>query len=101
MIASRRLPTSIDTDGNPTEDPKWGVLQPFGAMLCFGEHKGYGMAVACELLGGALTGSGKASKEQIQHAVRSELRLERLLEPYDVADAFAIALCHYHAVRIL
>jgi hypothetical protein len=24
----------------------------------FGEHKGYGMAVACELLGGALTGSG-------------------------------------------
>ncbi len=24
----------------------------------FGEHKGYGMAMACELLGGALTGSG-------------------------------------------
>src|SRR5688572_28444320 len=48
----------IDTDGNPTDDPKWGVLQPFGAMLCFGEHKGYGLAVACELLGGALTGGG-------------------------------------------
>ena len=48
-----------------------------------------------------LTGSGRASKEQIQHAVRSELRLDRLLEPYDVADAFAIALCHYHAARIL
>jgi uncharacterized oxidoreductase len=30
----------------------------FGALLAFGEHKGYGMAVACELLGGALTGSG-------------------------------------------
>ena len=27
-------------------------------MLPFGEHKGYGMAVACELLGGALSGSG-------------------------------------------
>ena len=26
--------------------------------MTFGEHKGYGMAVACELLGGALTGSG-------------------------------------------
>jgi uncharacterized oxidoreductase len=30
----------------------------FGALLAFGEHKGYGLAVACELLGGALTGSG-------------------------------------------
>jgi uncharacterized oxidoreductase len=27
-------------------------------MSCFGEHKGYGLAVACELLGGALTGGG-------------------------------------------
>lgn len=48
----------IDTDGNPTQDPRWGVLQPFGAMLTTGEHKGYGLAVACELLGGALTGGG-------------------------------------------
>jgi uncharacterized oxidoreductase len=30
----------------------------FGALLTFGEHKGYGMAVACELLGGALSGGG-------------------------------------------
>ena len=48
----------IDDQGNPTDDPKWGVVAPLGAMLCFGEHKGYGMAIACELLGGALTGSG-------------------------------------------
>jgi uncharacterized oxidoreductase len=26
--------------------------------VTFGEHKGYGMAVACELLGGALSGGG-------------------------------------------
>jgi uncharacterized oxidoreductase len=48
----------IDSDGNPTQDPRWGVLQPLGAMLTTGEHKGYGLAVACELLGGALTGGG-------------------------------------------
>jgi hydroxycarboxylate dehydrogenase B len=48
----------IDGDGNPTQDPRWGVLQPFGAMLTTGGHKGYGLAVACELLGGALTGGG-------------------------------------------
>jgi hydroxycarboxylate dehydrogenase B len=48
----------IDDEGNPTDDPRWGVVAPLGAMTCFGEHKGYGLAVACELLGGALTGGG-------------------------------------------
>ena len=46
-----------------------------------------------------LTGSGKASKEQMQHAVSRELGLERLLEPNDVADASAVALCLYHRLR--
>lgn len=46
-----------------------------------------------------LTGSGKASKEQIQAAVMNELGLDRVLEPNDVADAFAVALCHYHTAR--
>jgi uncharacterized oxidoreductase len=48
----------LDRQGNPTDDPRWGVVQPFGAMQTFGGHKGYGLAVACELLGGALTGGG-------------------------------------------
>jgi uncharacterized oxidoreductase len=52
----------IDEKGRPTTDPGVVVVpQPggmFGALMPFGEHKGYGMAVACELLGGALTGSG-------------------------------------------
>jgi crossover junction endodeoxyribonuclease RuvC len=46
-----------------------------------------------------LTGSGKASKEQMQHAVTRELGLDRLLEPNDVADASAVALCLYHRLR--
>jgi uncharacterized oxidoreductase len=52
----------IDEHGQPTTDPGVVVVpQPnglYGALMAFGEHKGYGMAVACELLGGALTGSG-------------------------------------------
>jgi uncharacterized oxidoreductase len=52
----------IDEKGQPTTDPGVVVVpQPggmFGALLAFGEHKGYGMAVACELLGGALTAGG-------------------------------------------
>ena len=54
--------TLIDERGHPTTDPGVVVVPQsnglFGALLAFGEHKGYGMAVACELLGGALTGSG-------------------------------------------
>jgi len=46
-----------------------------------------------------LTGSGKASKEQVQHAIQNELGLDYVLEPNDVADAFAVALCHYHCAR--
>lgn len=46
-----------------------------------------------------LTGSGRASKEQIQGAVKAELKLRRILEPNDVADASAIALCLYHGVK--
>jgi crossover junction endodeoxyribonuclease RuvC len=46
-----------------------------------------------------LTGSGKAPKLQIQHAIRTELGLDRLPEPHDVADACAVALCHYQIER--
>ena len=52
----------IDQQGRPTTDPGVVVVPQsnglFGALRAFGEHKGYGMAVACELLGGALTGNG-------------------------------------------
>jgi crossover junction endodeoxyribonuclease RuvC len=41
-----------------------------------------------------LTGSGRASKSQVQRAIQYELGLSQLPEPPDVADALAIALCH-------
>ena len=43
-----------------------------------------------------LTGSGRASKSQVQAAIRQELKLDQEPEPPDVADALAIALCHYY-----
>ena len=48
----------IDDQGVPTTDPRYGVIEPFGALRTFGLYKGYGLAVVCELLGGALTGGG-------------------------------------------
>jgi uncharacterized oxidoreductase len=60
----RKVPEGylIDEHGRPTTDPGVVVVPQsngqFGALMTFGDHKGFGMAVACELLGGALTGSG-------------------------------------------
>ena len=56
----------IDERGAPTNDPGVVVVpRPnaggaglFGALMTFGEYKGYGLALACELLGGALSGGG-------------------------------------------
>jgi uncharacterized oxidoreductase len=48
----------IDDHGKPTAEARFGVIEPFGALRTFGLHKGYGLAVVCELLGGALTGGG-------------------------------------------
>ncbi len=44
-----------------------------------------------------LTGSGTASKEQVQLAITRELSLDHVPEPNDVADACAVALCHWYA----
>ena len=46
----------IDNHGEPTSDPGYAVIEPFGALRTFGEHKGFGLALVCELLGGALAG---------------------------------------------
>ena len=43
-----------------------------------------------------LTGNGRAPKAQVQRAIQRELALAAAPEPPDVADALAIALCHYY-----
>ncbi len=47
-----------------------------------------------------VTGNGRAPKEQVQRTIQRELRLAKLPEPPDVADAIAIALCHYYVQAI-
>lgn len=48
----------IDEEGRPTNDPSVMFRSPSGALMPLGEHKGYGLAFAIELLAGALTGGG-------------------------------------------
>jgi uncharacterized oxidoreductase len=81
----------IDDKGNPTAEARFGVIEPFGALRTFGLHKGYGLAVVCELLGGALTGGGTwhsddRSKKRVWNGM-----LTILIDPQRLGtgDAFA------------
>ena len=48
----------IDAQGKPTTDPKVFYANPPGAILPIAGHKGYGLAMLCEIFAGALTGGG-------------------------------------------
>ena len=76
----------LDDEGRPTREPRFGVNPPFGALLAFGEHKGYGLALLCELLGGALAAgmthhSGDVTQKRILNGM-----LTVLIDPAALAD---------------
>ncbi len=50
----------VDHEGLPTNDPAVMFEEPLGALGPFGKHKGYGLALMCELLGGGLAGEWTA-----------------------------------------
>ena len=51
------------------------------------------MAYAATRVKKSITGNGRASKEQVQMAVKAEFKLNKIPRPADVADALAIGLC--------
>lgn len=51
----------LDHAGKPTTDPSVMYNPPRGTVLPFGEHKGSGLALVCELLAGAIVGSTSVS----------------------------------------
>ena len=79
----------IDDQGRPTQDPRYAVVPPLGALLTFGAHKGYGLALMCELLGGALAAGmtqrdHDASKKRVLNGMFSVI-----VDPAKLADRAA------------
>lgn len=62
-----RLPpgTIVDRDGNDTTDPL-ELLERGGAHLPFGEHKGFSLMLACEILGRIVTGADDNRQDPIR-----------------------------------
>ncbi len=81
----------LDDRGEPTTDPRYAVVEPLGALRTFGEHKGFGLALVCELLGGALAGGltvhGAADGQQ--RVLNGMLTI--LLDPARLGDAGVFA----------
>ena len=48
----------------------------------------------------AMTGNGKASKEQVAFMVRRLLGIAKEIKPFDVTDAMAVALTHAQRVKM-
>jgi uncharacterized oxidoreductase len=48
----------LDANGEPTTDPSVMFDERPGSLLPVGEHKGYGLALVCEILAGAFTEGG-------------------------------------------
>ncbi len=48
----------------------------------------------------ALTGNGKAAKEQVAFMVKRLLKIKREIKPLDITDAMAIAIAHTQRVKL-
>lgn len=48
----------------------------------------------------ALTGYGRADKQQMMQMVKTFLKLDKIPRPDDAADALAVALCHSQTNRL-
>jgi crossover junction endodeoxyribonuclease RuvC len=76
------------------------VGQARGVILLAGKKKGLSVHEYTPLeVKMALTGYGRADKNQIQQMVKTLLSLKEIPKPDDAADALAIAICHANSFR--
>lgn len=82
--------------------PKTSILMAHarGAICLAVEHKNTKLVnYPTTKIKKAITGRGRASKEQLQRTVTSLLRLKKPPEPFDVTDALALAITHANIWR--
>lgn len=79
-----------------------GVAEARGVCLLAAKQRGMDIAEYTPLqVKQAVTGYGKAVKQQVQEMTRMLLNLEKVPKPDDTADALAMAICHAHSAGSL
>ncbi|MEM8923143.1 MAG: malate/lactate/ureidoglycolate dehydrogenase [Actinomycetota bacterium] len=94
----------LDTGGAVTTDPA-AMFEPdgdgrTGAILAFGDHKGSGLAIMCEILGAALTGGTTIAPKNERDGSAINSMLSIVIDPgavssHDTLYAEATAFCEY------
>jgi len=66
-LSGKQVPEGsvIDPQGNPTTDPSVMFQEPAGSLTPFGQHKGFGLALLGDILGGAFSGGGAYLPERV------------------------------------
>lgn len=83
--------TLLDAGGKPTTDPNVMYQRPRGALLTFAEHKGYALAFICEMLAGAVTGSGTMRPERQDAESVTNGMLLIVIDPGRITDSAWLA----------
>jgi len=82
----------IDAQGNPTLDPATMIPDATGgSLLTMGDHKGFGLSILCELLGGALSGGGANRPERITQDTTVNGMLSILIDPAALGGFASVA----------
>jgi len=71
----------ITAGGEMTRDPDAMATQPGGALLAFGDHKGSGLAIMCEILGAALTGGSTIAPQNERDGSAINSMLAIVIDP--------------------
>ena len=79
-----------------------GVAEARGICILAAKQRGMDIAEYTPLqVKQAVTGYGKAIKQQVQEMTRMLLNLLSVPKPDDTADALAVAICHAHSAGSL
>lgn len=89
----KRVPfgSVLDANGQPTDDPSgFADFEIHGALAPFGDHKGYGLAFAAELLAGGLSGGGTIQPGNPRRGGIQNQLLSILIDPASFGDEDAM-----------
>jgi len=79
--------TLLNEHGMPTTDPSgMAGFEIKGALTPLGRHKGYGLAYACELLAGLLSGGGTIQPEHVRRGGILNSMLSFVIDPARFGD---------------
>jgi uncharacterized oxidoreductase len=98
-LSGKQVPEGavIDAEGRGTTDPSVMFSEPSGSLTTFGGHKGFGLALLGDILGGSFSGGGAYSPEREVSSQIINNMMAILIDPnvFGAAEAFGVDMDEY------